>query len=305
MPNYKAIDSAELDTNLLELANAVRLASGTSGPLTFPDGFVSTISTIKTQSIPINIVAYTSVDELLGSVAADNTIGVIPVADISSWVFDTVEPEEPAEGTLWFTLRLSSPAEFNPLSSNGIMLYPVAALQYTSGGWESVHSEVCINGIWTNIVSDIFLYNAGTFSDRCDHRASLTPSNATLTYETGYMKFGSIKSTSNELYEVFGPIPLNEFKRATIEVSNPVSYQTNGCIVVSETENVSIATSLAHAQVNLAKGASATVTLDLTVLDDTTPLYIGVGFNTLSEWTQNRIDMRLLSFKLEVDTDAG
>ena len=48
----KVIDSAELDAELTSVADAIRTKSGTTGKLTFPDGFVSAVEEIQTESSP-------------------------------------------------------------------------------------------------------------------------------------------------------------------------------------------------------------------------------------------------------------
>ena len=43
----KVIDSSVLDASLTTVANAIRTASGSSGAMAFPDGFVSTLQNVK------------------------------------------------------------------------------------------------------------------------------------------------------------------------------------------------------------------------------------------------------------------
>lgn len=43
----KVIDSSVLDASLTTVANAIRTASGSSGAMAFPDGFVSTLQSMK------------------------------------------------------------------------------------------------------------------------------------------------------------------------------------------------------------------------------------------------------------------
>lgn len=44
----KLVDSSQLDSNLVSVANAIRAKSGGSGTLAFPAGFVSEIGNIPT-----------------------------------------------------------------------------------------------------------------------------------------------------------------------------------------------------------------------------------------------------------------
>lgn len=47
----KIVNSSELDTNLTNIANAIRTKGGTSAALEFPGGFVDAISEIKTENL--------------------------------------------------------------------------------------------------------------------------------------------------------------------------------------------------------------------------------------------------------------
>ena len=49
----KVIDSSKLDADLTSVADAIRAKSGTTGGLAFPDGFVSAVEEIQTESSPI------------------------------------------------------------------------------------------------------------------------------------------------------------------------------------------------------------------------------------------------------------
>ena len=44
----KLVDSAQLDSDLASVANAIRTKGGTSAPLTFPQGFVDAVGAIET-----------------------------------------------------------------------------------------------------------------------------------------------------------------------------------------------------------------------------------------------------------------
>lgn len=44
----KLVDSGQLDTDLTSIANAIRTKGGTSGALSFPNGFISAVEAVKT-----------------------------------------------------------------------------------------------------------------------------------------------------------------------------------------------------------------------------------------------------------------
>lgn len=48
MSDYKLVDSTELDSDLSDIADAIRTKGGTSAPLLFPDEFISAIAAIST-----------------------------------------------------------------------------------------------------------------------------------------------------------------------------------------------------------------------------------------------------------------
>lgn len=59
----------------------------------------------------------------------ENTLWVNTDVKITSWIFSATEPENPAEGMVWFSVGTSSPVEFNALKKNGIQIYPLSAKQ--------------------------------------------------------------------------------------------------------------------------------------------------------------------------------
>lgn len=64
----KLVDSAQLDTDLTAVANAIRTKGGTSASLAFPDGFVSAVEAIETGGG--------------GASLADLASGAIPVGEV-------------------------------------------------------------------------------------------------------------------------------------------------------------------------------------------------------------------------------
>lgn len=68
MSYNKSIDSAAINTNLTNIANAIRTKSGGTSPLSFPSGFVSEIN-----NIPIGAGSLELVKENMNIVASGNT----------------------------------------------------------------------------------------------------------------------------------------------------------------------------------------------------------------------------------------
>lgn len=104
---------------------------------------------------------YANADNLPPS-ASENTIAIITSATITSWIFDTAAPADPANGMVWITVGNSSPVAFNALKKNGIRLYPITAKQYIAGSWERVEAVTYINGTWTEWATELILAGFNT-----------------------------------------------------------------------------------------------------------------------------------------------
>lgn len=90
---------------------------------------------------------------------SENTIWLNTDVPISKWYFNATQPENLAEGDVWFPIGTSSPAEFNALKKNGIQVYPLSAKQYAGGAWVDVPAMAYQNGAWVDI--KMYLFNKG------------------------------------------------------------------------------------------------------------------------------------------------
>lgn len=91
------------DDSLVHIADAIRDKGGTSRPLTFPDGFVSAIQTIKTGWEPnIHFIAGTTKPQNPQA----NTIWFMEDIEITSVAFSNVVPPAPSDGMLWVNTSL-------------------------------------------------------------------------------------------------------------------------------------------------------------------------------------------------------
>lgn len=94
----------------------------------------------------------------------ENMIWVSTDTPIAGYFFSSAEPEVLTEGMLWFVIGSSSPAAFNALKKNGLMIYLISANQYISGNWERVQANVWQNNEWKDLVTDTVFYKNGTFN---------------------------------------------------------------------------------------------------------------------------------------------
>ena len=96
------------------------------------------------------------------STAKENTIAVVTTNEITDICFSPNEPTVKTTGLLWIKVGSSSPAKFNAIKKNSIILYPLYAKLYIGGKWISVVAKSYLNGVWVNWI--IYAYNYG---DEC------------------------------------------------------------------------------------------------------------------------------------------
>lgn len=90
--------------------------------------------------------------------AKENTIWV-DAETISGWVFSATEPEAPQDNMVWIQTIMTSPVAFNALKKNGIMVYPLAAKQYTGGAWVDKTAKTWKGNAWADWAT--WLYDSG------------------------------------------------------------------------------------------------------------------------------------------------
>lgn len=91
----------------------------------------------------------------------DNTIWINTDTPITSWMFNADQPTTPTEGMTWIIVGKSSPAAFNILKKNGIMVYPVSAKQYIGGEWVVKTAKSYQGGEWVEWIPVGALYYSG------------------------------------------------------------------------------------------------------------------------------------------------
>lgn len=147
MPVDKIVNTDTLDSGLTAIGKSIRAVSGTSGQLTFPQGFISAISNMSDASTPFEVISYETKESLLASTPSNNTIGVV-TSEISEWIFSATEPANPVNHMVWFKTGLESKVSFNAASGNSIMVRPISAEQYIDGMWNGVATWSYIGNQW-------------------------------------------------------------------------------------------------------------------------------------------------------------
>lgn len=185
------------DTELTNIANAVRTKGGTSAALEYPMGIVNAIYALPTETgtlFNINIVASTSTpaNPTNKTIWANtsNTINSVYISDVSE------EPESPTEGMFWIGTSIASHVPFTISDTPSIKIYPWRAKLYTSGAWNTIYCKSYLNGewkIWGEIVFQIG-----------DSLPTMTGSGGTVALNGN----GQIVFTSAESYDLNRYIPV-------------------------------------------------------------------------------------------------
>lgn len=88
--------------------------------------------------------------------AKENTIWVNTDVPIPKWYFSATQPENMAEGEVWFLVGSSSSVAFNALKNNSLQVYPGSAKQYIGGALVDVTAKSWQNGVWVDWFLKIF-----------------------------------------------------------------------------------------------------------------------------------------------------
>lgn len=157
MANEFAVNQSDL----VQIADAIRSKGETSDALVFPAGFVEAIQKISTGAeLNYSVQAYAS-EELLPGTAEDNTIAVITDVDITGHTFSAEEPQTPTEGMLWIKTGTESEFEFAATNENPIHVYPVSTSQYNGGSWVDTTTLIYQNGTWKQWSVAVYLFKQG------------------------------------------------------------------------------------------------------------------------------------------------
>lgn len=157
MANEYAVNQSDL----VQVADAIRTKGGTDNPLEFPSGFVDAIQNMSIGAeVNYTVNWYTSSDQI--SVWEENGIVVITSEQPTSHVFSEDEPT-PEQGMVWFRTGTSSPLAFEPFKGYAFKVYPVMCYQYINREWKERSSGIYQGGNWKYF--NKFLFNNG---DTCN-----------------------------------------------------------------------------------------------------------------------------------------
>lgn len=107
---------------------------------------------------PLNfkVIGYATEELLLAATPKENTIGCITVHDITGYHFATTQPENMAEGEVWFGTGSASAAPFNAVKKNTIIVYPISAKQMVGGALVDVTVKIYQNEKWNYFIPYLF-----------------------------------------------------------------------------------------------------------------------------------------------------
>ena len=88
--------------------------------------------------------------DMLATTPKENTVGVISTVEMTDWIIDANQPENPTEGMIWISVGTQSAVEFNALKKNGIMIYPMSAKQHVGGAWVNKTTKSYQSGVWSD-----------------------------------------------------------------------------------------------------------------------------------------------------------
>ena len=92
--------------------------------------------------------------------ATENTIWV-KTEKMTGWFFDVTQPENLAEGMVWFHEGASNVFAINALKKNGIQLYPMGAKQMLNGSLVEKPAMIYQSGKWNDLYVPAVVYDYG------------------------------------------------------------------------------------------------------------------------------------------------
>ena len=126
---------------------------------------------------------------------SENTIWLNTDVPIASWYFQAEQPENMAEGDVWFPVGTSSTVEFNALKKNGIQVCPLSAKQYVSGALKDVKAKSYIGGKWVEWIVYVFDSN----SDASEFTVKKITSNGSVSFESGKIVISFTEANASDV----------------------------------------------------------------------------------------------------------
>jgi len=164
-----------------------------------------------------SVVAYASEDDLPAT-ADENTIAVITSTPISGYAFSNEQPDNQTEGFVWFTTGTGSPAPFNAINENQVMVYPLLAKQYVNEAWAVKSSKIYQNGAWRLIATELILYESGNKNNEYTFTLGCT-GNAKVTFNSDHILMSGYMGNTNIPVFFIENVNITDFSRAEITYS--------------------------------------------------------------------------------------
>lgn len=108
-------------------------------------------------------------------------------------------------GTVWIYTGTSTPAKFNALKKNQIIVNPIAAMQCYSGIWQFKFAQIYKNSKWTNWAQ--WLYSHGALFDGMELVKSYTYGSPTVTYNASSINVRC--HSNNDTQYLYFPVSAN------------------------------------------------------------------------------------------------
>lgn len=147
----------------------------------------------------------------------ENTIWVNTDVPIGAWYFSATQPENMAEGEVWFLTGSSSSVAFNALKKNSLRVYPGSAKQYINGAWLDVTAKTYQGGVWADWFLKIFESGKG---------ALLPMKSAQLSYSSCQIANDAIRTTATHVNHLCNatcgteePIDITPFSKLVCEAN--------------------------------------------------------------------------------------
>lgn len=201
-----------MHSDMVSVADAIRLKGETTEQLVFPGGFVTAINDIRT-GVELNF-------QVVGGTAApanptENTIWVNTDQTITSWVFSHNQPSNPSEGMVWIINGVSGVHEFDATSDVSLRVQVASVKQYVSGAWVVKTTKVYQNGAWIPTFMYLFKNGIGailplTLGKQANGTASMNNEYISLSYTTTNNGQSLVQSTN--------PINLSNFSKLKAEI---------------------------------------------------------------------------------------
>ena len=189
--------------------------------------------------------AYAS-EELLPATERENTIAVITDQKITQWEFSPSAPGNPVEGMVWFLTGTTSPAAFNALKKNSVMIYPLSAKQYVGGSWIDKTAKSYLNGVLVDWIpagaliwegKDCTALTGGWVAEgkKYGDASAETPTAPTVTQDGKFTDIRLSASGQSGNFRTKNKISLTGFTKivATGEFCNKSTSSHNGLVVWS------------------------------------------------------------------------